>query len=69
VTSTSKRLPEITARTVAGGRFDESAPRENLERLTDRIPESSLRFCDGGQLFVLQDAASWNAALSFLTDE
>ncbi len=61
------RLVNVTAPTlIAAGRFDGLAPVANSEAIHQRIPGSSLRFYDGGHLFVAQDPAALRDVVSFL---
>jgi len=61
------RLGNVTAPTlIAAGRFDGLAPVANSEALHQRIPGSSLRFYNGGHLFVAQDPAALRDVVSFL---
>ena len=63
-------LPRLRHPTfVVGGRYDAQAPPENLERLTERLPDARMRLFDGGHLFLLQDATAWPAIADFLADE
>jgi 3-oxoadipate enol-lactonase len=62
------RLDEIAAPTfLIGGRYDGQAAPANMERLTERIPDSRLQLFDAGHLFLLQDPAAWNAVVEFIT--
>ena len=62
------RLAEIGHQTfVVGGRYDAQAPPVNLERLAERIPDSTMQLFDGGHLFLLQDPLAWPAIADFLT--
>lgn len=66
---TWERLPTITAPTLCiGGRFDQQAPPENMERLAGRIPGARLAFCDGGHMFMIQDPAAWPTIVAFLQE-
>lgn len=61
------RLGEITMPTlVAGGLHDGQAPPENLERLAAALPDATLRFFEGGHMFLLQDRSAWPAIVDFL---
>ncbi len=63
------RLDEITAPTyVIGGRFDQQAPPENLQRLTGAIADARMDLFEGGHLVLLQDPAAWTAIVDFLGD-
>lgn len=60
-------LPAVAAPTLLiGGRYDRQAPPENMRRMADRIPDSTLRFFDGGHMFLLQDPSAWEAVVEFL---
>ena len=62
------RLAEIGAPTlVIGGRYDGQAPPANIERLAERIPDSTIQLFDGGHLFFLQDPTAWHAVAEFIT--
>lgn len=64
---TFDRLGEISAPTlVIGGRFDQQAPPDNLERLARAIPEAELVMVDGGHLFLLQVPDAWATIVDFL---
>jgi 3-oxoadipate enol-lactonase len=64
------QLPTLRARTfVIGGRFDQQAPVENVERLAAAIPDATVRFFDGGHMFLLQDPTAWAAAVAFLSSK
>jgi 3-oxoadipate enol-lactonase len=61
------RLPAFDHPTlVIGGRFDGQAPPINLERLANRLPNARLHLCDGGHMFLLQDASAWPRIVAFL---
>ncbi|MAT05538.1 MAG: alpha/beta hydrolase [Acidimicrobiaceae bacterium] len=61
------RLGEIDMPTlVAGGLHDGQAPPENLERLAAALPDATLRFFEGGHMFLLQDRTAWPAIIDFL---
>ena len=61
------RLGEIRMPTlVAGGLHDGQAPPENLERLAAALPDATLRFFEGGHMFLLQDRTAWPAIADFL---
>jgi len=53
---TSEQLKNINAETlICGGRYDLLAPPTNLEILENSIPNSKLKFYEGGHLFLIQD--------------
>lgn len=63
------RLPNVIAPTLCiGGRFDQQAPPENMERLAGRIPGSRLALFGGGHMFMIQDSAAWPAIVAFLQE-
>ena len=63
------RLPAITAPVmVMGGRYDGIAKPETVRALAGRIPGASLRFFDGGHLFMLEDHSAYDAMVEFLKD-
>jgi 3-oxoadipate enol-lactonase len=51
---------------IAGGRYDGIALPETQHRLASRIAGASLRFFEGGHLFMLQDRAPIPAMVEFL---
>jgi 3-oxoadipate enol-lactonase len=51
---------------IAAGRYDAIALPETQERMAQRIPGASLRFFEGGHLFMLQDRAATPAIAEFL---
>lgn len=64
---TSERLGEIKAETfICGGKFDGIAPPSNLEVLHAGIPKSTLKFYEGGHLFMIQDQQAIKDVMSFL---
>ncbi len=61
-------LPSLECATlVTGGEYDGQAPPDNVRRLAERIPGATVRFFDGGHLFLLQDPTAWPAIVEFLT--
>lgn len=63
-------LSKITSGTfICGGRFDGLAPPENLEVLHKEIPDSALKFYEGGHLFLLQDPQAFKDIVEFLLDK
>jgi 3-oxoadipate enol-lactonase len=64
------RLPQIRCPVmIAAGRYDGLALPATQERLAARIPGASLRFFEGGHLFMIQDRAAVPAMTAFLTAE
>lgn len=60
-------LHRITHETlIIGGTFDQQAPPENLRNLDERLPNSTLKFFDGGHFFFIQDRTAWPYAIEFL---
>jgi len=50
------RLENITCPVwLAGGRFDGIARPQSMENMAARLPDATLKFYDGGHLFMLQD--------------
>ncbi len=63
------RLPQIACPTlVMGGKYDGIAPPEVVTALARRIPGASLRFFEGGHLFMLEDKTAFAAMTDFLAD-
>ena len=61
------RLEQIRCRVfIAAGRYDGIALPETQHKLASRIPGASLRFFEGGHLFMLQDRAALPAIAEFL---
>ena len=61
------RLPDIACPVmIAAGRYDGIALPETQERMAARIPGASLRFFEGGHLFMLQDRTATPAIAEFL---
>lgn len=61
------RLGDIAAPTlIAAGRYDGVALPETQEKMVARIPGATLRFFEGGHLFMLQDRAAVPAMVEFL---
>jgi 3-oxoadipate enol-lactonase len=52
---------------IAAGRYDGIALPETQQRMAARIPRATLRFFEGGHLFMLQDRAAVPAMAAFLT--
>jgi 3-oxoadipate enol-lactonase len=51
---------------VAGGRYDQQAPPENVRRLASAIPGARMEMFDGGHMFLLQDPTAWPTIVDFL---
>jgi len=61
------RLGDIAAPTlIAAGRYDGVALPQTQERMAARIPNATLKFFEGGHLFMLQDRAAVPAMVEFL---
>jgi 3-oxoadipate enol-lactonase len=61
------RLGGIAAATlICAGRYDGIALPETQERMASRIPKATLRFFEGGHLFMIQDRAAFPAMIEFL---
>jgi 3-oxoadipate enol-lactonase len=66
---TWERLPQITCQTlIAAGRYDGIALPATQEKLASRIAGSTLRFFEGGHLFMIQDRTAAPAMAAFLTE-
>ncbi|MES2344166.1 MAG: alpha/beta hydrolase [Pseudomonadota bacterium] len=64
------RLDQIEAPTlIAAGRYDGIALPETQERLASRIKGATLRFFEGGHLFMIQDRTATTAMIAFLKGE
>lgn len=64
---TTARLDEIKSQTfICGGKFDGMAPPSNLEALHEDIPNSTLKFYEGGHLFMIQDPEAIKDVQAFL---
>ncbi|WP_421934043.1 alpha/beta fold hydrolase [Phenylobacterium sp.] len=67
---TWERLGQITAPTlIAAGRYDGIALPETQEKLAGRIKGATLRFFEGGHLFMIQDRTATAAMIAFLKGE
>ncbi|MDA0272518.1 MAG: hypothetical protein O3C68_04610 [Proteobacteria bacterium] len=65
---TMDRLAEIEAPTlICAGRYDGIAPAENQEALTAAIRHSTLKWYEGGHLFIIQDKQAWKDIIDFLS--
>ena len=53
---------------LTGGRFDGIAPPSNMQALNDQIPQSELRFYEGGHLFLIQDKRAYQDIITWLRD-
>lgn len=61
------RLPEIRCPVmIAAGRYDGIALPRTQEKMAARIPGATLRFFDGGHLFMIQDRTAVPAMAAFL---
>jgi 3-oxoadipate enol-lactonase len=61
------RLSTIAAQTlICAGRYDGQAPPENQEAMTSRIPDATLRFFEGGHVFLWEDLAAYREIEAFL---
>ena len=61
------RLPRIACPTlIAAGKFDGIALPATQEKMAARIPDATLRFFEGGHIFMLQDRAALPAMIEFL---
>jgi len=54
---------------LAGGRHDGIAPVANMEALKSRIEHATLRFYDGGHLFLVQDKAAYPDIIQWLSSD
>ncbi|HRW07198.1 MAG TPA: alpha/beta hydrolase [Caldilineaceae bacterium] len=64
---TFDRLPTLTMPVfICGGRFDGTAPVDNLYALQDQIPHAQLALFDGGHGFLQQDPAAYVQIIKFL---
>ena len=64
------RLPQIACPVlIAAGKYDGIALPETQERMAGRIPGATLRFFEGGHLFMIQDRAVTPAMMEFLLGE
>ena len=62
------RLAEITCPVlIAAGRYDGIALPETQHNMASRIPGATLRFFDGGHMFMIQDRAAFPAFSDFLS--
>jgi 3-oxoadipate enol-lactonase len=63
------RLPAIACPTlIAAGRYDGIALPATQEKMAGRIPGATLRFFEGGHLFMIQDRTAAPAMAAFLTE-
>jgi 3-oxoadipate enol-lactonase len=61
------RLASLSCPTlVMGGRHDGIAPPDIVTALAQRIPDATLRFFEGGHLFMLEDRSAYDAMQEFL---
>jgi 3-oxoadipate enol-lactonase len=62
------RLAQIACPTlIAAGRYDGVARPETQEKMAGRIPNATLKFFEGGHLFMVQDRTATPAMVEFLT--
>ncbi|WP_293904488.1 alpha/beta fold hydrolase [Phenylobacterium sp.] len=62
------RLPHIACPVlIAAGRYDGIAMPATQEKMLARIPGATLKWFEGGHLFMIQDRAAYPAIVSFLT--
>jgi 3-oxoadipate enol-lactonase len=52
---------------IAAGRYDGIAPPDRQEKMASRIKGATLRFFEGGHLFLIQDRSAFPAIIEFLT--
>lgn len=66
--NTYDRLPQLTMPVyVCGGKYDGVAKPENLEAITNQLPNASMELFEGGHGFLAQDSAAYQAVIEFLT--
>jgi 3-oxoadipate enol-lactonase len=66
---TWERLPQIKCPVlIAAGKYDGIAPPENQERMASQIPRVTLRFFEGGHIFLFEDPAAYPAIIDFLAE-
>ena len=64
---TSDRLSLIKVPVLLqGGKYDGIAPPKNMKFLNDNIQSSTLKFYEGGHLFLIQDKQAFNDIISWL---
>mgnify|MGYP005713729537 FL=1 len=64
---TYKRLAKIECETlIVGGRYDGIAPPKNLVAMNEMIPQSELRFYEGGHMFLIQDKSAYQEIIAWL---
>ena len=51
---------------MAAGRYDGLALPANSEAIASRIPGATLRYYEGGHVFVIQDRAAMRSVMDFL---
>ena len=65
---TSQRLSDIKVPVLLlGGKYDGIAPIKNMEYLNENIKYSTLKFYEGGHLFLIQDKQAFKDIISWLT--
>ena len=66
---TWERLPQIECPVlIVAGKHDGIAPPENQERMAAQIPRATLKFFEGGHIFMFEDPATYPAILEFLAE-
>ena len=64
---TYKRLANIKCETlIVGGKYDGIAPPKNLVAMNEMIPQSELRFYEGGHMFLIQDKSAYQEIIAWL---
>jgi len=64
---TSDRLSQIKIPVLLqGGKYDGIAPPKNMEFLSENIQSSTLKFYEGGHLFLIQDKQAFKDIISWL---
>lgn len=64
---TYERLPQLTMPVyVCGGKYDGVAKPENLEAITNQLPNARMDLFEGGHGFLAQDSAAYQAVIEFL---
>ena len=66
---TCKNLKNIKCPTfIAGGLFDDIAPKDNIDILNNLIMNSKKKFYKGGHAFFLEDPKAWEDIINFFKD-
>ena len=64
---TSDRLSQIKIPVLLqGGKYDGIAPPKNMKFLNENIQSSTLKFYEGGHLFLIQDKKAFKDTISWL---